>query len=1027
MNLIPHENLKPHSRLLNYGIATLFAALVLSANLLAQKVNIPDVGTTGQSLAAKVVGNYTAPPPNLVTTSTTGGAVTGNGDMALIVGGDSKALKFYIGKADFFGVLRGAIQPVGSLTLLVPSLNGSSYALHQNVGPATITGEFTNVDYGLTLTSWVATSENTGVIHLRNTGTKPLSFGTLLEEGFSGSTGNPATYGATTNATWVKVSPDTVYLELGNQLHNALGTSPFEGRIADFRLFDKALDGTSLMRFDSNPNFPWKGPIQPMLSWSALGKTEPKILGENVSINANDLHGGSVTFKGDQSSELSLGAIPFPERQFTISTWINIGAIHPKSSIVTAQIPYTLPYGTGLPYPYVRGLSLSLVNGALSATLNQSGGFNKATEMFYADATNQFTATSSRPLPTNEWVQVATTYDGNILRIFCNGAQVGATESFPTGINGMMGWNKMVTHLGDTSVIHHGCAPLGILMQSVVGANASSNAQGSLSFSIPVGGEASIVVAAVTDRNTENYLQAAQEQISNATSASLAKLFDAHNDWWGNFWSKSYVQISNQKIQDSWYASLYLLACSSTPKSPPPGLYANFITSTQPGWQGDYTLDYNFEGPALAALPDNHMELVDNYAQPLIDQMSRGRAAAEYNFGPSNKGIYFYAHLVPPPGWDDDPVSFEGQKTDSIFAALNCVMRWRYTLDPVYAAKVYAYLRGVADFWDNYLVLDRGVYSDVNDAVSESSGHDTNPATTIAFIQLLYPALVEMSESLHVDANRRPLWNDIIRRLAPLPIVPASSIPSLNALGAPYNSPGVNVIRDSSSGTAFPSPMITVYHDHAIRSSSAGMSCAQAIFPGWNIGLESDADTLRAATNTIWLASQWFDFNNECTFYAGAACVGYDPDTILTNLDTFETYYRYPNYLNDLVLSGAGLHGCSAEMFAIVPATLGAMFLQSYQTNIHLFPDWPVKQDAAFGNLNACGGFLISSEMKGGKIPYVKIQSTAAQECRLVNPWPSSSGTKVLVTSNKSPDRMLSGPILKVPTQRDEVLIFTPE
>ena len=61
------------------------------------------------------------------------------------------------------------------------------------------------------------------------------------------------------------------------------------------------------------------------------------------------------------------------------------------------------------------------------------------------------------------------------------------------------------------------------------------------------------------------------------------------------------------------------------------------------------------------------MELVENYETPLLTQMSRGKATAEYNYGANNHGIYFYCHLIPAPGWDDDPLSFEGQKTDALF------------------------------------------------------------------------------------------------------------------------------------------------------------------------------------------------------------------------------------------------------------------------------------------------------------------------------------------------------------------------
>jgi alpha-L-fucosidase 2 len=365
------------------------------------------------------------------------------------------------------------------------------------------------------------------------------------------------------------------------------------------------------------------------------------------------------------------------------------------------------------------------------------------------------------------------TYDGNTLTIYTNGVQVGTPVTFPTGLpNGMMGWNKMATHLGDTNVIYNGCAPQGVLMQSVLGATATTSSQGALTFTIPAGGQVTIALAAVTDRNNTNYFAAAQQQSQSATPASLTALFQAHSTWWSNFWTKSFVQIPNQLIQNNWYGSLYLLACCSTSNSPPPGLWGNFITGTQPQWGGDYTLDYNYEAPFWGALACNHSELAENYDKVLLDQISRGRATAQYCF-PGNNGIYFYCHLIPAPGWADDPGSFWGQKSDAIFAAVNCAMRWKYTQDTNYAAKVYPYLKGVADFWNSYLTLSGNQYVDINDSAWEQSGAIHNPSTSLAFIQLVYPALVQMSQVLNVDAGSRAQWNNIIARLAPQTIVPS--------------------------------------------------------------------------------------------------------------------------------------------------------------------------------------------------------------------------------------------------------------
>jgi hypothetical protein len=223
-------------------------------------------------------------------------------------------------------------------------------------------------------------------------------------------------------------------------------------------------------------------------------------------------------------------------------------------------------------------------------------------------------------------------------------------------------------------------------------------------------------------------------------------------------------------------------------------------------------------------------------------------------------------------------------------------------------------------------------------------------------------------------------------------------------------------IRDSEVGTSFPTMMYNVYHDQQERGNSAGMNSTQVVFPGWTIGLESSDHDLQAGYNTVLTAAEWFDGNDDCTFYPSAAAIGIDPQLIFSNLDALLNK-ETPDFI---IHTGGG----GTEDFAIVPATLSLMFVQSYQQNIHVFPNWPKDQDASFGNLNACGGFLVSSEMKQGRIPYVKIQSNAAQPCRLANPWPHAT---VWVTSNQRPGGVLAGPVLKCATQPNEVLIFTPQ
>jgi hypothetical protein len=270
--------------------------------------------------------------------------------------------------------------------------------------------------------------------------------------------------------------------------------------------------------------------------------------------------------------------------------------------------------------------------------------------------------------------------------------------------------------------------------------------------------------------------------------------------------------------------------------------------------------------------------------------------------------------------------------------------------------------------------------------------------------------LIDLSEKLNLDAPSRAKWHDILDKLSPFTYSAASTISALNKIPADVLSKKM-VIRDSESGPDFPRSPYLTYHNHVPTGSSAGMNCTQAVFPGWSFGLESPDTERQAALNTVTLAAEWYDNNNDCTFYPSAAAIGYDPKEILDNLHALIETTEQPNFT--LKTFGGG-----TEDDSVSTVTLAGMFVQSYQTNIHVFPNWPREMDAKFGDLPACGGFLVSSEQKEGQISFVQITSTAGQECHIANPWP---GHTVQVSGGSS----LSGPVLTFPTKVGEKILLT--
>ena len=981
----------------NMNTQSLLPAVFLSllclnlGTLFAEEVQPPIVSEKGSELAASVRGM----------SDRKGRLVTGNGDLGVVLTGGGGKLNLGLGKNDFWGVVRGGISTAGAQIISSPDLRFTDFQMEQNVGPATLTGKFEEQKKGLGLRmeSWVAYPENIVVTRLENTGTKPLSFQSEVADGYAG--GLPTLIGSTKDSAWLEISPDTVPFEVGSRILKSMGPNrtviktpkPFVGRIAGLTLTAQ-------------------GAAKPYLPWEPQAAYAQNI--GNLAFHAEDAHGASVELTGEAENRLVMSSGCVPQKGFTLSAWVNATKKLEDGTIFAA-----IAMETPKSFPFLKGLLVHVAAGKLEARLDFT------------------TIADPQPLPLNQWVEVKVVYDIESFALYIGGRKV-ASAGFPKDLD-LKGWDKTVYHTGDPALPFQGCSPLGVLRQRVLGAGVQASGR-ALNFTLAPGDHAFVLLAVATDRNAKDYLKQAETWLA-VDEPGIATLREEHLKWWKNFWGKSFVEIPDKKIQDNWYGSLYLLACCSRADTPAPGLWHNFVTRPGMSWNGDYTLNYNYQAPFWAGYVSNHFELTDSYEPVLLDHIERGRAIArnawriDPNAMPKTleatlalrtqakpepnpddyRGIYLYAHLIPMPGWSADYGTFWSQKTNALFSTVNMIQRWRLTRDLDYARKVYPFLVATAEFWDNYLVLQNGHYASLNDAVSEGSGNDVNAATTLSFLQLLYPSLIEISTKLNLNPDRRAKWREVLGKLSPFTLIPASGAEELQKLGSDAIKDRM-VIRDCEVGLAFPRSPFLVYKDRQVRPTSAGMNCTQAIFPGWSFGIESTPQERKAALDTVTLAAEWYDVNNDCTFYPSAAAVGYDPKEILENLRGLIDTYQEPNFM-------IRTHGGGTEDDAITPCCLAYMFLQSHQQNIHLFPNWPMDQDASFGNLNACGGFLIGSAVKQGKIPYVQVVSEAGEECRMVNPWP---GCSVSLEGGGEKPLTLKGELLKFPTLKGQTCLLLP-
>jgi len=947
-------------------------------------------------------------PGNVANLLLPNGPLIGNGSVGVAIGGSAQEQEFYVGRDDFWSVFRGVIMPMGRLHLAIPALQNASCSLAENIGPAEVTADLTSGASHLQYRAWVTAGRNFFVLQLHNTGSTALSMTGQLLDGF-GQLDQPPVRGVAGNTSFLNVSPDTVEASIGNHRRDdhrhdgkPMTFEAFEGSIKSVHIFDRYLPNGQPSPRDVKPLYAWDSPAP-------------------IYTNA-----ATVDNTTDRRS-FSCGNIIMPQRSFTVQAVIKVDRADTENAIFSAMAEHQwlrLETDSSDPFGNIRhgkflprtqgpeaGLMLYLSHGCLAANLNGT------------------VLTAASPIPLQQWTNVGVSYDGMNMILLVDGKQIAQTRQFPTSAQ-VMGpqWQWGATHPGDPEIPFAGCAPSGILAMRVVGAEAASH-DGLTSFTVPAGGNVTLLIAAMDDRDAPDYQHAALSYLQQADDKGVEALAQEHAAWWRKFWSESFIEIPDKEIQSWWYGSLYVLAsCSEAGGNVPPGLLGNWITGPDTYGAADaYTLDYNYEAPFWAAYPTNHVSLSDSYDGPLLGWVQRGRGLAE---DMHEHGLVYFCHLSAPPGWSSSSLRSLGQKSDALFAAVDCVQRWRYTRDPAYAEKVWPFLTGVADFWDNDLKWIDGHYVDVMDGADEHRvpAHDINPATTISFLQMLYSTLIDMSRQLHGDAvqdvAQRAVWQKMATNLSPLPVVPANSIPTIvstmkDVLGTSVP-PEDMVIRMTQSGM----PWVIMHKERfipnapvAVHSSSAGMNSMQAVFPGWSVGLESDPALRQAAVNTVKYMQLWYDFNDTSSFYPAAADAGYDPDSILQHLHLLVTHVGFQNFVYNI-------KGGLIEDEATVPTTICAMLLQSYQKNIHVFPNWPKDQNASFGDLLACGDFLVSSAMNHGNVAYVKIISQRGGLCSLANPWPGGGPVQLQVAGAKT--TTLNGSILAVPTQPGETLLFTP-
>ena len=488
------------------------------------------------------------------------------------------------------------------------------------------------------------------------------------------------------------------------------------------------------------------------------------------------------------------------------------------------------------------------------------------------------------------------------------------------------------------------------------------------------------------------------------TWEELAKIRAAHLAWWKGWWARSRVATGDKELDRFYTGQVYLMGAGIRSGKFPPGLYGIWTTTDYPRWHNDFHMNYNYVGTFYGCFAANRCDVADTMPDPLIDYLPQAIRNAKEVLpkldtckGRRYKNTRAYLDSRPDVANGIDDAAFypvalgpwgasaEGERShwsqvsDGAFQCAVMCTHWEYTLDRAYLKKVWPVLDKTANFFlkwrEKEATPDGGYRYNVWDSHWEGSGLEKNSAPALGCVKHLFKTLVEAAPALReigveVPDGKCAAWKDMREHLSPLPVgvyqIDGRPVKMLSGV-------------ENADGSANPSGGNALN----LESVIPGEQFAFDVTPEFRALAVGAVDgNIAKASNRVWSCA-----NQTPKLFATAIRAGYPAQKII---DAFKKHQLSIMQKNFHLHEGAhGVEKIGAMEF------IQSMMIQCDNGYVKVFPNW-TGADAKFENLRAKGCFLVSAEMKGGKVVSVKVKSEKGGWFRIVDPGQQAYDSKVL-------------------------------
>ena len=330
----------------------------------------------------------------------------------------------------------------------------------------------------------------------------------------------------------------------------------------------------------------------------------------------------------------------------------------------------------------------------------------------------------------------------------------------------------------------------------------------------------------------------------------------------------------------------------------------------------------------------------------------------------------------------------------------------------------YPMLKGTVEFYRNFPNLRKesdGKYHIYHVNNFEAIWNTQDPQEDLSAISGITPLAIAASKILGVDAELRPLWQEFVDNIAPLP---TNEITGTRKPGEP-----IVWVGAGAPGTGHAAELPTAFYDLCTMATddpeiaaigkatydfvTAKVVDEKTVIPAMSRNSVSAAKMGRADHVRHLIPNQlrrlapehddcdWIGegkvgvFRNRLSMREGSGCIEFERGGLTTQ----------------------ALH--AALLFDSPPAP-GKAFI------IHVFAAWPNEWDAEF-TLLARGAFLVTSAIRNGNIEFVELKSQVGGDCQVRNPWGDAD---VVLFRNGKQAEDVAGSVLKFATAEDETLLI---